>query len=340
MTVCIPVIVWEWSKQLCLPYLSMSRGKGTKAHNRSISGWALLETGFGAHRVGFRKRLSVDVGIAIPLGGAAALSAVLGSMLGLGGGVFLVPIFTLFFGVDPKIAIGASAVAVITNSVVGSTVHLRNGFTNIRLAMLLGVTTISGAIVGALLAVIADPSVLNLIFGFVLVYAAVSMLVRRQAAVPNAEPGDPDPFQLRSNFTDRATGDTVSYIPQRVGTGLGVSGFAGVLSGLLGVGGGVIQVPTMNLLMRIPMKAAAGTSSFLVGMTAVATATVFYADGLIDPTVVVPAMVGIFIGSKVGSNLTSRVRTANLVLIFVVIMLYLAISLFLKAFGITLPGQS
>lgn len=282
----------------------------------------------------------MDIGEAIALGGAAAVSAVLGSMLGLGGGVFLVPIFTLFFGVDPKIAIGASAVAVITNSVVGSTVHLRNGFTNIRLAMLLGVTTISGAIIGALIAIVADASVLNLIFGCVLVYAAISMLVRRQAVVPDAEPGDPDPFLLRSSFVDRASGNTVTYIPQRVPIGLGVSGFAGVLSGLLGVGGGVIQVPTMNLLMRIPVKAAAGTSSFLVGMTAVATATVFYADGKIDPTVVVPAMIGIFVGSQLGSNLTSRVKTANLVLIFVVIMLYLAISLFLKAFGMTLPGQS
>ncbi|CAN5326774.1 sulfite exporter TauE/SafE family protein [soil metagenome] len=282
----------------------------------------------------------MDIGEAFALGGTAAISAVLGSMLGLGGGVFLVPLFTLFFGVDPKIAIGASAVAVITNSVVGSTVHLRNGFTNIRLAMLLGVTTISGAIIGALIAIVANASVLNLVFGLVLLYAAISMLVRRQVAVPNAEPADPDPFELRSTFTDRATGNTVIYIPQRVPIGLGASGFAGVLSGLLGVGGGVIQVPMMNLLMRIPMKAAAGTSSFLVGMTAVATATVFYADGQIDPTVVVPAMIGIFIGSQIGSNLTSRVKTGNLVIIFVVIMFYLAISMLLRAFGITLPGQS
>jgi uncharacterized membrane protein YfcA len=260
-------------------------------------------------------------------------------MLGLGGGVFLVPAFTLFFGIDPKVAIAASAVSVITNSVVGSTVHLRNGFTNIRLAMLLAITTISGAIAGALIALVADASVLNFVFGLVLMAAAISMLVRRQATVPNSEPGDPDPYQLGASFTDGATGQVVSYIPQRVPLGLGASSFAGVLSGLLGVGGGVIQVPMMNLLMRVPVKAAAGTSAFLVGLTAVATATVFYADGKVDETVVVPAMIGIFVGGQLGSNLTKRVKTADLVLLFVAIMLYLSVSMILKAFGISLPGQ-
>jgi hypothetical protein len=281
----------------------------------------------------------VELVEAIALGGAAAVAAILGSMLGLGGGVFLVPIFTLFFGIDPKVAIAASAVSVITNSVVGSRVHLRNGFTNIHLAMLLGVTTVLGAIVGALIALVADASVLNFIFGIVLLAAAVSMLVRRQAAIPNSPPDAPDPFHLRGTYTDRATGTEVTYIPHRVSLGLGASGFAGVLSGLLGVGGGVIQVPMMNLLMRVPIKAAAGTSSFLVGMTSVATATLFYADGKIDATVVVPAMIGIFAGGQLGSTFTSRMKTANLVLIFVVIMAYLAVSMILKAFGITLPGQ-
>lgn len=281
----------------------------------------------------------MDLVEAIGLGGAAAIAAILGSMLGLGGGVFLVPIFTLFFGIDPKIAIAASAVSVITNSVVGSRIHLRNGFTNIRLAMLLGVTTVTGAIVGAVIALVANASVLNFIFGLVLLAAAISMLVRRQAAIPNSPPGEPDPFELRAAYLDRATGAEVCYVPHRVPLGLGASGFAGILSGLLGVGGGVIQVPMMNLLMRVPMKAAAGTSSFLVGMTSVATATLFYADGKIDARVVVPAMIGIFAGGQLGSTFTSRMKTANLVMIFVVIMVYLAVSMILKSFGITLPGQ-
>jgi len=278
----------------------------------------------------------VDVTQAIALGVVSAAAAIVGSMLGLGGGVFLVPIFTLFFGVDQKIAIGASAVAVVTNSVVGSSVHLRSGFTNLRLAMLLQVTMASGALAGALVAVFAPERIINAIFGVVLVYAAASMALRRQSAV---EATGPDPWQLGATFQDPASRRIVRYVPERVGMGLGISGLAGVISGMLGVGGGVIQVPAMNLLMRVPVKAAAGTSAFMVGITSVATAFVFYAEEKIDPRVVVPAMVGIFLGSQAGSRLTRRVRTQRLVLLFVIILLYLGGSLLLKAAGVTLPGQ-
>ena len=260
-------------------------------------------------------------------------------MLGLGGGVFLVPIFTLFFGVEQKIAIGASAVAVVTNSIVGSSVHLRSRFTNLRLAMLLQTVTAAGATVGAVIGVYANPRVLYGVFGAVLVYAAVSMASRRQA-IPTAPPSDArDALRLGAAYHDPATGQTVAYVPSRVGLGLGVSGVAGALSGMLGIGGGAIQVPAMNLLMRVPVKAAAGTSSFMVGVTAVATALVFYSQGEMDPTVVVPAVIGIFAGSQLGSRLTRRVRTQRLVLVFVVILLYLGVSLLLRAGGVTLPGQ-
>lgn len=280
----------------------------------------------------------MDLSTAIGLGVVSAAAAILGSMLGLGGGVFLVPIFTLFFGVDQKLAIGASAVAVVTNSVVGSSVHLRSRFTNVRLAMLLQVTTATGAIAGALVAISVNERVVNVIFGLVLVYAAASMAVRRAQSVAAATMGA-DPWRLGASYRDPATGGTVRYVPTRVPAGIGVSGFAGVLSGMLGIGGGVIQVPAMNLLMRVPVKAAAGTSSFMVGITAVATTFVFYADGKIDPTIVVPAMIGIFVGSQTGSRLTRKLRTQNLVAFFVLILLYLGGSLILKAFGVTLPGQ-
>lgn len=294
----------------------------------------------------------MDIAQAVELGVVSAVAAVLGSMLGLGGGVFLVPIFTLFFGVDQKLAIGASAVAVVTNSVVGSTVHLRSRFTNLRLAMLLQVTTAAGATLGAIVGVLANPRAVNALFGAVLVYAAVSMAyraVRTAAAAPPGAAGSVDPggaasvpedrLRLGAAYRDPASGRTVRYRPSRVPLGLGVSGVAGTLSGILGIGGGVIQVPAMNLLMGVPVKAAAGTSSFMVGFAAVATAAVYYARGEIDPTVVVPAMVGIFVGSQLGSRLTRRVATERLVVLFVLILLYLGGSLLLRAAGITLPGQ-
>ena len=141
----------------------------------------------------------------IGLGIAAAGASVLGSMLGLGGGVFLVPIFTLFFGIDARVAIAASAVAVVTNSVAGSSVHLRSGFTNIRLAMLLQVTTALGAIGGALIAVDADLDVIYGVFGVVLIASGISMLLRRQVVVPNAPTDAPDPLRLRGEYVDPAT---------------------------------------------------------------------------------------------------------------------------------------
>jgi uncharacterized membrane protein YfcA len=280
----------------------------------------------------------VDVARSFELGIVSAAAAIVGSMLGLGGGVFLVPIFTLFFGVDQKIAIGASAVAVVTNSVVGSSVHLRSRFTNVRLAMLFQVPTASGAVVGALIGASAPERVVNAVFGAVLTYAAVSMAMQRQAAISGAE-AVPDPLGIGAEYLDPATKKTIRYVPTRVPLGLGVSGFAGVISGMLGVGGGIIQVPAMNLMMRVPVKAAVGTSAFMVGITSVATASVYYSREKIDPTVVVPAMIGIFLGSQVGSRLTRRIRAQRLVLVFVLVLLYLGGSLLLKAAGVDVPWQ-
>lgn len=282
----------------------------------------------------------MDLVYAIEIGAVAAFAAILGSMLGLGGGVFLVPILTLFFGVDPKLAVGASAVVVVTNSVVGSTNHLRSRFTNPRLAMLLQIATAAGAIAGALFGVVADPRVIYGVFGAVLVYAAVSMVVRRERRVVTPPLGTPDPLELGAAFRDPAIHDDVGYIPNRVGWGLGVGAGAGIISGMLGVGGGVVMVPAMNLLMRTPVKAAVGTSSFMVGITSVATAFVFYSRGKIDPTLVAPAIIGVFLGGQIGSRLTRRLRAHRLSFIFAILLLYLGVSLLLRAIGVRVPGQT
>jgi len=293
--------------------------------------------------------------VLVEVGSVAVVAAILGSMLGLGGGVFLVPILTLFFGVDQKIAIGASAVAVVTNSVVGSSIHLRSGFTNLRLAMLLQVTTAAGATAGALFGVTADPAIVYAVFGAVLIYAAVSMGVRK--AEPSAagtvrppqppDPGEgrptpgaaPDRLRLAASFHDPATRQEIAYVPARVPLGLGVSVGAGVISGMLGVGGGVVMVPAMNLAMRVPVKAAVGTSAFMVGITSVATAFVFYSQGEMDPRVVVPSVLGVFLGGQLGSRLTRRLPARRLAWLFSLILLYLGVSLVLQAVGVRLPGQ-
>ena len=281
----------------------------------------------------------MDLLLAFELGLVAAVAAILGSMLGLGGGVFLVPILTLFFGIDQKLAIGASAIVVVTNSVVGSSVHLRSHFVNLRLAMLLQVSTAAGAIAGALFGVNADPAIVFAVFGAVLVYAALSMALRREAHGASITFGTPDRRRLGALFRDPATDAEVAYIPARMPLGMGIGAGAGVISGMLGVGGGVVLVPAMNLLMKVPVKAAVGTSSFMVGITSVATAFVFYSQGKIDPTIVVPAIIGVFAGGQIGSRLTRRLRARRLSALFAAILLYLGASLLLRAAGVTLPGQ-
>lgn len=276
----------------------------------------------------------MDLDYSLGLGLAAAAASILGSMLGLGGGVFIVPLFTLYLGVDPKIAVGASAIAVVTNSVVGSSRHLESGFVNIRLAMLLEMTTVLGAIVGAAIAIRVNADFLKALLGVVLVYAAVSMLRARKVAWENVPEDAPDPYGLMNEYVDPAADKLVRYIPQELRRGTIVATFAGVLSGLLGIGGGVVKGPTMNLVMKMPVKASAGTSSFMVGITAMATAMVFYRSGKIDLQVAVPAMLGVFAGSSFGSRLTRRIPTARLVLVFFAILTFLGISMILSAFGI------
>lgn len=264
----------------------------------------------------------------------AMIASILGSMLGLGGGVFIVPLFTLGLGIDPKIAIGASAVCVVTNSVVGSRRHLDNNYVNLKLAMILQSTTATGAIIGAMVALAINASFLEGLLGLLLLYAAFSIVRSSKVAVPNVPADTADPMNLMYDYQEGS--ETIRYVPQRLDVGLGVSGFAGVLSGMLGIGGGLIQVPVMNLIMKIPLRAAAGTSSFMVGMTSVATAAVFYTGGMLDPTVVAPAMVGVLLGSSLGSALTKRVKLQQLVAVFFVVMVSLSIAMILSAFDVSL----
>jgi uncharacterized membrane protein YfcA len=194
-------------------------------------------------------------------------------------------------------------------------------------------------LIGAVIGVWAPEKAINFIFASVLVYSAVSMAIKRASAPTESTADAPDPHAIAGEYLDPATKRIVRYVPQRLQLGLSISTFAGLMSGMLGVGGGVIKVPVMNVLMRIPVKAAAGTSTFMVGITAVASSSVYYSRGKIDPTIVIPAMIGIYLGSQFGSRLTRRLHAERLMLIFVLILAYLSISLFAKAFGYTLPGQ-
>lgn len=247
----------------------------------------------------------------------------------------MVPIFSAFLGVPIKFAIAASALAVIVNSL-GSASYLQHRMVNIRLALLLQVATVLGAIVGALFVASAPVNALRLVFALAL-YAMIVLLSFQRATAHPVTTG-PDRFQLAASFFDPAVGGLVSYIPQRVLLGTVSSTVAGLLSGLLGVGGGFVKVPLMNVLMRVPVKAAAATSTYMNGITLVGSVLLYYAEELFVPQVAVPAALGVFLGSPVGSWLGRRVHGRWLKRVLIVILLYLATTLLLQALGVPLPG--
>ena len=260
----------------------------------------------------------------------------IGSMLGLGGGVVLVPVLTLAFGVKLQSAIAASAVSVVANSVSGSQTYLRLRYTNIRLALVLVVATASGALAGGLLVVSLPPGLLRGIFASFLLSISVLMILRRSARARKV-PGPAqahDPYFLEGRYADGPTSTVVQYVPSRLRAGLVGSGAAGMLSGLFGIGGGPVTVPLMTLAMRVPLKAAASTSGFMVGLTASVSAFVYYNAGFVDPSVTVPVLFGIIVGARVGVRIATRLRPDILGSVFIAVMLVLAGLMYLDAFNV------
>jgi uncharacterized protein len=262
----------------------------------------------------------------------------LGAVVGFGAGVFIVPILSGFFDVPLKAAIAASAVSVVVNSVSGASTYLRRQLTHVRLAMLLELTTTAGALVGALLAVLASPRALRVVLAAVLLLMSALTFGSRKLRPPAEEAADP--LGLRHAYHDAALEREVRYVPRALGLGMLLSTAAGVLSGMLGIGGGPIKVSLMNAVMRIPVKAAAATSIYMVGITVSASALIYYRNGMMDASIVVPAVLGVFIGSQLGARAAVHVRGAVIQWLLVIVLAYLAVVLLLQAFGIHLPGMS
>jgi hypothetical protein len=266
-----------------------------------------------------------------------------GSMLGLGGGVFIVPLLTLVLNLPIHIAIASSLVAVIANSIAASSTHVRAQLTNLRLALLLMTATTIGAIAGAFLAALLASPVLTAIFGIALIGIGYSML-RHQLAIERAPSlqnssgtsATSSWSSLGASFYDRSLCQVVTYRVIRVPQGWGINLLVGIASSLLGVGGGIFNIPVMNLVMRVPIRAAMATNSFTVGITALAGACIYYFHGYVYPLTVAPVMIGAFIGALLGAQLVQRAKSIMLRRIFAIVMFILAILMLLKAANIGL----
>lgn len=250
-------------------------------------------------------------------------AGLLGALTGIGGGVLLTPILALHFGIPIRQAIGTSLVAVITTSAASSSVHLQRHTTDIRLGMTLELATALGAAVTAYLVGYFNRNALEALFAAFLLYSSFT-IVRRRGKVRPA-----DALAPTANVSQNAVqngGQLVipPYEPQRYPLGLAMSLVAGALSGLLGIGGGPIKVPLMYIFMKVPLMVATATSNFMIGVTAAASAIVYYRRGDILVEVAAPLAVGVFMGSLLGARIAPRIRTRYVVVLLVGIMLYLA----------------
>ncbi len=263
---------------------------------------------------------------------AGSLAAgVLGSLTGLGGGVVIVPLLALAFGVDIRYAIGASLVAVIATSSGAAAAFVREGFSNIRIAMFLEIATTLGALAGASLAVVLSPSAIAVVFGLVLVYSAF-LSGRPGAEPPPAAEADRLATRLRLDGALPGPDGARPYRVQRVPLGFGLMALAGGLSGLLGIGSGAVKVLAMDQAMRIPFKVSTTTSNFMIGVTAAASAGVYLDRGYIDPALAMPVVLGVLAGSTAGARVLVGARTDVLRRVFAAAILVLAAEMIYNGF--------
>ena len=277
--------------------------------------------------------LAMELAFAIGILAFALLAGLLGSLLGLGGGIIIIPALTLVFGYPMQTAIGASLMAVIASSTGSASYYVEEGLSNLRLGMVLEIATTLGSVIGALVAVYTDQYLLAAAFGILLLYSAIHM-IRRPEATCIYKPGPCGPLDLSCSYTEKNDGKSVEYGVQKLGRGMFASLGAGGMSGLLGVGGGTIQVPVMNLWMGVPMRAACATSNFMIGVTALAGAVVYYQFGMVQPVLAGIVAVGAFFGAAIGSRVAHRINGEQLKRLFAVLMIFVAALMFLKAAGV------
>lgn len=290
-------------------------------------------------------------GLVLLAGGAAA--GVFGSLLGLGGGILIVPLLNLGFGLPLREAVAVSLVSVIVTSSASAAVYLQRHVANLRLGMTLELFSAMGAFLGGMVAFMINEQLLAGLFAALMIWVAISMARRKDpprtpvpatvtsvgpvVVTPSEAPGDilgdvaPDPA------ADGSLAAAISgpgYQVHRIPLGMAGSAFAGINSALLGVGGGIIKVPVMNLVMGVPLRTSTATSNMMMGITAVASAVIYLLRDELDPYVAGPIVLGVFVGATLGSRIAHRVDVRLLRWLFIAVLLYTAYQMLRKALGL------
>lgn len=271
----------------------------------------------------------------------AICAGFLGSLVGLGGGIIITPALTILFGLDIKYAIGASIVAVIATSSGSAIAFVKDHMSNMRVGMLLEIFTTAGGVVGALMAGVFSSKLLYIFFSLILLNSFYGMLkktglITKKEIVEEKVENDKyaDKYQLNSTYYDKATGETVSYNVTNVPHGAAVMFGAGFASGLLGIGSGAFKVIALDNYMKLPLKVSTATSNFMMGVTATASALIYFFNGTINPAIAAPIAIGTLIGSRTGAKVMQRLDAKYIRYIFLPILLFTIINMFLKGLGV------
>ncbi len=268
---------------------------------------------------------------------ASVAAGLVGALVGLGGGVFIVPLLTIGFGLDIRVAIGASIVSVIATSSGAAAAYVRDHLTNIRVGMLLELATTIGAVSGALIATDLNTRVLFILFGVVLLVSVLPTIKKLGEEIPVGVTDDAlsRRLALASNYPDHALHRTIDYQVTNVPTGFGLMyRRRRGIPGLLGIGSGALKVLAMDTGMHLPMKVSSATSNFMIGVTAAASAGIYFWRGYVTPSVAAPVALGVLIGATLGAKLLARFSNKSVRLLFLPVLTALAIEMLLRGLGV------
>src|ERR1035437_2539079 len=267
--------------------------------------------------------------------GISIVAGLIGALAGVGGGILVIPALTFGFGVDIRLAVGASIVSVIATSSGAAAAYVRDRMTDMRVGMFLELATTTGAVCGALLAALVAPALLYLLLGVVLLFSAAMQVTRLGEETPPTDRPSALASRLRlvSSYPDRKLGREVPYSARRVPLGFSLMWIAGVVSGLLGIGSGVLKVLAMDGAMRLPMKVSSATSNFMIGVTAAASAGIYLSRGDVDPRIAAPVALGVLAGAVVGARLLPPLSNRAVGLVFLPVLVIVGLETIGRGLG-------
>jgi uncharacterized membrane protein YfcA len=284
------------------------------------------EQGLGLEVRLLHKMTVLEISLLIATGAFAG--GFLGALTGLGGGVVVVPLLTVVFGVDLRYAVGTSLVAIVATSSGAAAAYVKEGYTNLRVGMLLEIATVTGALIAAYLSALIAPSAIAILFGVVLLFSAAQSFQQRTDRVSDTSDALAARLNLGSTYPTAAglTRYGVAHVP----VGFALMFVAGVLSALLGIGAGAIKVLAMGRAMRMPFKVSTTTSNFMIGVTAAASGGVYLARGYIHPELAFPVILGVLAGAMLGARVLTVAKTRTLRAVFTGVLAVLATEMLYK----------